>query len=282
MTRGTRKTVGAVVHAVLAWSVLLAISFPMLWALLTSFRPKADVITFPLIVWPERFTLENYFRIINDTAFVRLFINSCIVAGGTTLFVLAIATLGAYGLTRFRFRGRELMAGVVLFTYFLPSTILVIPMFLTLKTLGVLDFQPLVGLIIAYTTIALPFALWLLRLFFLALPKEVEEAARVDGASRMEIFLEIVLPQALPGIIAAGIFTFIVAFNEYLFSFIFINSEKHRTLPVGAYFIMRTSYEIEWQNVMALSVLMTVPVLIAISGFQRYLLTGFGLGGGKG
>lgn len=264
----------------LVWLSIFAISIPMLWALLTSLKPKADTLTFPVTVWPSSFTLESYRSLLVDTIFLDLFLNSMIVSVGTTALVLAVATLGAYGLTRFKFRGAELGAATILFTYFLPSTIIVVPIYLTINQLGLAD--TLTGLIVAYTTFALPLAMWMLRLFFQTLPVEIEQAARVDGASRLGLFVEIVLPQALPGIIATSLFTFIIAYNEYLFSFIFINTDARKTLPVGVNFIVKTSYEIDWNLVMAASVMMTLPVLIVIVGCQRYLLSGFGVGNTKG
>lgn len=264
----------------LVWLGIFIVAIPMLWALLTSLKPKDDTLTFPVTIWPSSFTLDSYSTLLFETTFVRLFLNSVIVATGTTVLVLIVGTLGAYGLTRFKFRGAELGAATILFTYFLPSTIIVVPIYLTINRMGLAD--TLLGLIIAYTTFALPFALWMLRLFFQTLPVEVEAAARVDGASRLGLFFEIVLPQALPGIIATSLFTFIVAYNEYLFSFIFINSDDKKTLAVGINFIVRTSYEIEWNFVMAASVLMTVPVLIVIVSCQRYLLSGFSVDNTKG
>ena len=267
-------------NTLLVWLVIAVISFPMLWAVVTSLKPKDETVSFPITFWPHRITLEAYRRLLFETPFVRLFLNSLYVASGATAVVIAAATLGAYGLTRFNFRGADLGAAMILFTYFLPSTVIVIPIYLIITALGLGD--TLTGLIIAYTTLALPFALWLLRVFFESLPREIEEAARADGASRMAIFLEIVLPQSIPGLISASLFTFIIAYNEYLFAFIFLDTESQFTLPVGVIQITKTSYEVDWNLLMAASVLMTVPVLAAIVGCQRYLLSGFGVGGAKG
>ncbi len=280
MIRYTRGDVVTLANTVFAWCVILALSSPMLWALLTSLKPKNETMTFPVTVWPDHLTLDAYRSLLFNTSFVRLFLNSFYVAAGTMVVVLIAATLGAYSLTRFRFPGRDLGATLILFTYFLPSTVIVIPIYLTVTVIGLAD--TLTGLIIAYTALALPFALWLLRVFFETLPREIEDAARTDGASRMEIFFEIVLPQAMPGLLSAGLFTFIIAYNEYLFSFVFINTESRRTLPVGMMQIIKTSYDVDWNLLMAAAFLMTVPVLAAIVGCQRYLLRGFGVGGVKG
>lgn len=278
-TPGTRS-ITAFANSIFVWAAIAALSFPMLWALLTSFKPKGETLTFPVQILPDHLTLEAYRRILFETHFLRFFLNSVLVASATTALVIFAATLGAYGLTRFHFRGKDIGAATILFTYFLPSTIIVIPIYLTINKVGLAD--TLSGLVIAYTTLALPFALWLLRTFFQSLPHEIEEAARVDGASRMAVFWEIVLPQAIPGLIAAGLFTFIIAYNDYLFSFVFINTEARRTLPTGVLLIVKTSYEIDWNLLMAASVLMAVPVLAAIVGCQRYLLSGFGVASVKG
>jgi multiple sugar transport system permease protein len=280
MMTSVLRPIGRALRVGLVWLGIFVIALPMLWALLTSLKPKSDTLTFPVTIWPESFSLESYRTLLFDTMFFQLFVNSVIVAVGTTALVLLVGTLGAYGLTRFKFRGAELGAATILFTYFLPSTIIVVPIYLTINQMGLSD--TLTGLVLSYTTFALPFALWMLRLFFQTLPVEIEQAARVDGASRLGLFFEIVLPQALPGLIATSLFTFIIAYNEYLFSFIFINSDDKKTLPVGINFIVKTSYEIEWNIVMAASVLMTLPVLIVIVSCQRYLLSGFGVGNTKG
>lgn len=275
-----RHSVMHSLRVTLIWVTILIIAGPMIWAFFTSIKPKTETLTFPLIIWPSHFTFESYRTLLFETAFLRLFWNSFVVATGTTVFVLIIGALGAYALSRFRFRGAELAAAMLLFTYFLPSTIIVVPLYLTIHEIGLSDTRT--GLIIAYTTFALPFAMWMLRLFFRTLPIEVEQAARVDGASRLGLIWEIVLPQARPGLIATGLFTFIIAYNEYLFSFIFITTDTKKTLPVGINFVVRTSYEIEWNIVMAAAVAMTIPVVAVIAACQQYLLAGFGVDKTKG
>lgn len=277
---GLRHTILHALRVTLIWITILVISGPMLWALFTSVKPKTETLTFPMIIWPSHFTLDAYYQLLVETQFLRLFWNSFVVATGTTALVLVVGSLGAYALTRFRFRFAELGAGLLLFTYFLPPTIIVVPLYLTIHKIGLSD--TLTGLVIAYTTFALPFAMWMLRLFFRTLPPEVEAAARVDGASRLGIIWEIVLPQARPGLIATGLFTFIIAYNEYLFSFIFITTDTKKTLPVGINFVVKTSYEIEWNIVMAAAVAMTIPIVAVIAGCQQYLLAGFGVDKTKG
>lgn len=271
---------GMALRSLFVWVAMLVVATPLLWALVTSVKPAQEVLAFPVTIGPQDFSLHAYGSLLFDTAFPQLFLNSLYVGLGTTAVVMLVGTLGAYALTRFRFPGAEFGAGVILFTYFLPPSIIVVPIYLIINDLGLADTRT--GLILAYTSFSLPFAMWMMRLFFRTLSVETEQAARIDGASRMAVFFEIVLPQAVPGLISTSLFTFIAAYNEYLFSFIFINTESRKTLPVGIDAIIRSSYEIDWTMVMAAVVAMTLPVLLMIVCFQRYLLSGFGVGDTKG
>ena len=261
-----------VLFTLFAWTVILLIAFPLFWMIITSLRPASELFTRPPTFFPSEYTLANYERLLFDTHFPTFFMNSSIVALGTTLLVIVVATLGAYSLVTFRYRGRRLLAQAVLFTYLLPSVILVIPLYLVMARLGLVN--SLLGLVICYATFALPFALWLLRSFMAAIPIDLESAAMIDGASRIRAFIDVILPQALPGIISTALFTFIVAWNEYLFALVLINRQLSMTLPVGI-----LSHNI---NQMTASVMMSVPLIIAFSFLQKHLTRGFGAGAVKG
>ena len=255
-----------------AWAVVLLIAFPLFWMIVTSLKLESELFTRPPTFFPSHYTLENYERLLFDTHFPVFFMNSSIVALGTTILVIVVATLGAYSLVTFRYRGRRLLAQAVLFTYLLPSVILVIPLYMVMARLGLVN--SLLGLVICYATFALPFALWLLRSFMAAIPIDLESAAMIDGASRIRAFIDVILPQALPGIISTALFTFIVAWNEYLFAMVLINRQLSMTLPVGI-----LSHNI---NQMTASVVMSVPLIIAFSFLQKHLTRGFGAGAVKG
>ena len=255
-----------------AWAVVLLIAFPLFWMIVTSLKPESELFTRPPTFFPSHYTLENYERLLFDTHFPVFFMNSSIVALGTTILVIVVATLGAHSLVTFRYRGRRLLAQAVLFTYLLPSVILVIPLYMVMARLGLIN--SLLGLVICYATFALPFALWLLRSFMVAIPIDLESAAMIDGASRIRAFIDVILPQALPGIISTALFTFIVAWNEYLFAMVLINRQLSMTLPVGI-----LSHNI---NQMTASVVMSVPLIIAFSFLQKHLTRGFGAGAVKG
>jgi multiple sugar transport system permease protein len=172
------------------------------------------------------------------------------------------------------------LAGLVLFTYLLPSVVLILPLYLMMVRIGLAN--TLSRLVIAYTTFALPYALWLLRSFMAGIPEDLEAAALIDGASRIGAFVDVVVPQALPGIISTALFTFILAWNEYLYALVLVNSERSRPLTTGVMNMLITSFNIEWSLLMAASVMMSLPLVIIFGFLQSYLTRGFGAGGVKG
>ncbi len=269
-----------VIVNVVTWTLVLLISFPMIWMVVTSLRPQSELFQIPPQVIPEHITFEHYAKLLQETPFLRYFANSMILATATTIVVVVVGTLGAYSLVRFSYRGRETLAGLVLFTYLLPSVVLIIPLYLLMVKIGLAN--TLASLVIAYTTFALPYALWLLRSFMAGIPEDLESAALVDGASRIGAFIDVILPQALPGIISTALFTFILAWNEYLYALVLVNSDEARPLTTGVMNMLITSFNIEWSLLMAASVMMSIPLIIIFAFLQSYLTRGFGAGGVKG
>jgi multiple sugar transport system permease protein len=263
-----------------AWTVILLIVLPLVWMITTSIKPQSELFLIPPAFFPEEVTFEHYRRLLTETPFLTYLRNSVILAGGTTVLVIVVATLGAHSLVRFSYPGRETIAGAVLFTYLLPSVVLVIPLYFLMAALGLVN--SLFSLVIAYTSFALPFALWLLRSFMSAIPPDLEAAAMVDGASRFRAFIDVILPQAAPGIISTALFTAILAWNEYLFALVLINSDASRPLTTGVMNMLVTSFNIEWSLLMAASVMMSVPLLVVFVFLQKYLTRGFGAGAVKG
>jgi multiple sugar transport system permease protein len=172
------------------------------------------------------------------------------------------------------------MARAVLFTYLLPHVVIVIPLYLLVAKLGIINTP--FSLIFTYTAFALPFGLWLLRSFMSAIPPDLESAALVDGASRMEAFFDIILPLALPGILTTALFTFILAWNEYLYALVMVSKDLNKTLPVGVISLLTTGFDVDWSLLMAASVLMSLPLVILFGVLQKHLTRGFGTGGVKG
>jgi multiple sugar transport system permease protein len=270
----------ALLARLVAWPLVLVIAFPLLWMLLTSIKPQVELFTTSPKFLPAAITFEHYIRLLTETPFLKYFRNSMILAVSTTVLVVAISVLGAYSLVRFRYRGRETLATLVLFTYLLPSVVLISPLYLMLVNIGLAN--TLASLVAAYMSFALPYALWLLRAFMAGIPEDLESAAMVDGASRMGAFVDVVLPQALPGIISTALFTFILAWNEYLYALVLVNSDEARPLTTGVMNMLISAFNIEWSLLMAASVMMSIPLVILFAFFQRYLTSGFGAGGVKG
>jgi multiple sugar transport system permease protein len=275
-----RRHLGLALYNLVVWVLVLTIAFPLFWMLSTALKPNEETFALPPTLLPVHPTLEQFRRLLTETPFATYFLNSVIVGLCTTALVVVIAVLGAYGLVRFRFPGRELIAHLVLFTYLLPAVLLLLPLYLIISRLGLAN--SLAGLVLAYTTFALPFALWLLRSFIAAIPIDMEDAAMIDGASRMRAFLEVVIPQALPGIISTALFTFILSWNEYLYALVFINVDSSKTLPPGVLTMLNQNQNVEWALLMAASVLMSVPVLLVFAFLQSHLTRGFGAGAVKG
>ena len=264
----------------LAILVLLAFTaFPFAWMAATAFKPSQELLYWPPRFLPEEATLANIVRLIEQTRFLVYFRNSVFVASATVLLTLAVATPGAYSLTRVRFWGRETVAATILFTYMFAPIMIIIPFYVMIRHLGIANTH--LGLILAYTALSVPFALWMLRTFFQAIPLDLEEAALTDGASRWRAVVYVILPMALPGIIATGIFTFILAWNDYIFVRILITSDELKTLPVGIADLYSSSV-VDWGMIMSSAVLVIVPVVIVFSYIQKFLVASWGSGGVKG
>jgi ABC-type glycerol-3-phosphate transport system permease component len=245
----------------------------------TSFKPSGEIFATPPGLVPARPTFDNFARLVSETRFLTFFENSAIVSAATVLLTLAVSATGAYALTRFEFRGRDSVAGLILLTYMFAPIMIIIPFYILVKQFGIVNTR--LALVLSYTTFCLPFCLWLLRSFFQSIPIELEEAALVDGAGRGRAVWYVMLPLALPGLIAAAIFTFILAWNDYLFALVLITSDDLKTLPVGVNDLFNATI-VDWGMIMAAGVVITVPAVVFFIAVQRYLIQGWGAGGVKG
>ncbi len=253
--------------------------FPLFWMGLTSVKPDREIITATPRMWTSLPHFDAYRRLFAETKFETYFFNSILVAGGSTLLTILVAVLAAYGITRFRFKGRESIATVMLFTYMFAPIMIVIPFYIMMRKLGLTNSH--LGLMLSYASFSLPFSMWLLRSFFQSIPLELEEAAMIDGASRPQAVARVVVPMALPGVIAVSIFTFIVAWNDYLFARVLIGKDELKTLPIGIQDLYESSVT-DWGVIMAAGVMITIPALVFFVSVQRYLIAGWGAGGVKG
>ncbi len=279
MARGRRK-VGAVVRRLLFWLATIVMVlwsvFPAFMVVLTSFKSRLDALRMPP-VWVFTPTLSNYKEIFELSPFGAYFGNSLIVAGSSTFIALALGSLAAYSLARFRFRGQEQLSFWIISIRMTPPVAAAIPMFILMRQLGLLDTRT--GLVIAYTTLNLPFAIWLMKGFFADIPVDLEESAMVDGCSRFGAFRRIAFPLSAPGLVATAIFCFIFTWNEFFFALI-LTGTRAQTLPVTiTSFIRETG--IMWGQMFAAAVLIMAPMVIFTLFVQKYLVRGLTLGAVK-
>jgi ABC-type glycerol-3-phosphate transport system permease component len=251
---------------------------PLLWMLFTSLKPPADLFAYPPRIF-GRYTLANFHRLLAETDFAIYLKNSIVVAGVTVFLDIVVATFGAYSLTRYRYPGKETLANITLFTYMFAPIMIIIPVYILLKELELTNSH--LGIILADTSISLPFTLWLLRAFFLSLPIELEQAAFVDGANRLQSLVYVVVPQALPGVIATSVFAFVVVWNDYLFARVLLNDRFLLTMPVGLQDIYESTI-VDWGLLMSGAVIVTIPAIIFFLIVQRFLIQGWGMGAVKG
>ena len=254
-------------------------AFPFLWMAATAFKPSQEIFTSPPAFLPREFTLDNLRRLLEQTRFATYFANSVLVAAATALLTLLIAVPGAYALTRFRFRGREAISATILFTYMFAPIMIIIPFYVLMRAFGLVNTH--IGLVLAYTAFCLPFALWLLRTYFQGIPLDLEEASLSDGATRLQTVRYIVLPVARPGVVATGTFTFILAWNDYIFARVLLAADELKTLPVGIADLYNASV-VDWGMIMSAGLLVLLPVLAVFVFLQKYLVAGWGTGGVTG
>jgi multiple sugar transport system permease protein len=259
--------------------LLVVVVFPFYWMTVTSLKGEDQMRSLVSMFWPSPIVLDNYRQLLTKTDFVTWFGNSVMVAVSSTLLAAAIGTIGAYALARLSFLGRAFMSSAVLITYLVPPTILFIPLYAQMRNLGLAD--SLAGLVAAYPSFTVPFVTWLLMGYFESIPVELEEAAMIDGATRFGAFRRVILPLAAPGVLAASLYAFTQAWNEFLYALVFITDVKLRTLPVGlSTFITGDVYG--WGYLMAGAVLTTLPVIGAYIYLQRYMVEGLTAGSVKG
>jgi len=259
--------------------LLLFVLFPFYWMTVTSFKTEDQMRSLVSMFWPSPFVVENYTQLLTKTDFAIWYRNSAFVAVSSTFLATAVGTIGAYALARLRFLGRAFLSSATLITYLVPPSILFIPLYAQIRTMGLAD--SLAGLIAAYPSFTVPFVTWLLMGYFGSIPEELEEAAMIDGATRFGAFRRIILPLAAPGVLAASLFAFTQAWNEFLYALVFISDVKQRTLPVGlSTFITGDVYG--WGYLMAGAVLTTLPVILVYTYLQRYMVEGLTAGSVKG
>jgi len=254
---------------------LAIILFPVFWMFSSSFKGPTELFARDLTLLPRVWTWENYTNVWLKTPFPTYFWNSFYVAAVTTALSVGVSIYASYAIARINFRGRFAFGMLLLVTQMFPHIMLVLPLFMIIKNLGL--FNTHAALIIAYTAFSLPFSIWMLRSFFAAIPAELEDAAAIDGASLLGTLHRVILPLAGPGIAAVAMYTFIQAWNEFLFALVFLQSQSLRTLPLGLA-SFQEEYSFRWDLLMAGSTIVSLPVLAFFLLMQRFIVQGL-LGG---
>jgi multiple sugar transport system permease protein len=265
-----------------AYSILILVSLtviiPVLWMLSTAVKTDQEIFTIPPKWVPDHLTFEAFSRIWTDYPFAQYFLNSFIVVTSATFISLLFSCLAGYGASRFNFRGKGAFLTFLLVTQMFPSIMLLIPFYKIIQSLGLVNTY--LGLILTYISFTIPFCSWMMMGYFQGIPKELDEAAAIDGCSRFRIFWQIIFPLSVPGVAATAIYSFIVGWNEYMFALVLTQSETMKTVPVGIGQLIG-QYKIMWNDMMAASLVATIPLLIFFLFFQKYLISGLTAGSVK-
>ena len=274
----SRRIKKIAVYAVVLF-YLAVVLIPLYWMLRSSISVNAEMYGQRLSIIPTEFTLAQFELALNKWHFGLFLQNTIVVAVTTTILTTVVASLAAFSLVRLRYPGRAALARSILFVYLIPGGVLFIPLFIVMQRLGLLN--TLFSLILTYQTFAIPFCTWMLIGYFRGIPPELEEAALIDGCTRLQAMRKVLIPLAAPGLVAAAIFTFTLAWNEFLYALIFINVNSARTLPVGLAGLIRGDIYL-WGPMMAGSVIAAIPVMVLYMLAQRFVVQGLAAGAVKG
>lgn len=257
----------------LIWTLI-----PIYWIFATSIKPDLLIYREPSII-PTQVTLSHYVKTLTATPFLLYMKNSFFVATSVTLIAMFCGTLSAYAITRLQFRGRTWIARAIIVTYLVPAALLFIPMFQVVQQLGLMDNT--LGLIVTYLTFTVPFATWMVTGYFKSIPMELEEAALVDGCTRLQSLVRVIFPILLPAMAVVALFSFTNSWNEFLYALIFINRDSQKTLTIGLLGLVRGD-TFPWGPMMAASLMGSLPPIIVYVISQRWVVSGLAAGGVKG
>jgi trehalose/maltose transport system permease protein len=282
-----RSPAGRMLRKLPFWLLILAIFvyalFPFYWAVRSAFTPDGELFTTPIDYWPKHPTLDNFREALSTSVFQHALLNSTIVAGAVTLISLTIGSLAAYALGRFRFRGRSAVLYLMLSMTIFPQIAILGALYTMIRDFHLYDH--LWALIFSYMIFTLPFTVWVLTSFMRGLPGDLEEAAYVDGATPLQVFYKVLLPLIAPGLVTTGLLAFIAAWNEYLYALSFIQTPNNYTVPLAITSFVGKSgstFQVPWGQIMAATVLVTLPLIAATLVLQRRILAGLTAGAVKG
>lgn len=272
--RGRERLLNAFAYALLILAILI-VFFPLAWMLSVSFRPNIEVMQMPPDWLPQVFTLEGYKKIFTTPRYLLVFFNTMLISLVVTVLSLLLGAMAAYALARFQFAGQRAVLMFLITTQMFPLVLLCIPYFRIFITLGLYDTRT--SLVVVYLTFTLPFCVLMLRSYFVNIPRDIEEAAMVDGCSRLGAIFRTLVPISYPAFVGAGLYTFLLAWNEFLFAVVLIESWENRVLTMAIYSLM-AEFVTDWNAMMAFSVLASLPLVVAFIFLQRYMVQGMTAG----
>ncbi len=276
--RASNRLWSALAYTIIVIVIMFSLG-PILWTVITSLKPEQDIVTSELQYLPQNITFDNYVAIWNRSGYPRLIGNSTVVTIITLVICMLIGTLAAYGFSRYQFRGRTTILLLYLIIRMFPVVLMIVPLWIIMRSFGLLNTH--FGLGLAYTTFLLPICIWMMKGFFDAIPPELEDAARIDGCTRLSALFRVVLPLARGGLVATSVFIGIAAWNEYLFALMFTNSQNSQTWPVGLA-LMVGEFQLPWGALSAGGVISIIPVIILFGIVQQSLVRGLTAGAVKG
>lgn len=278
MTSSPRTLAGKAVPYGILTLASVCVLIPVLWMVSTSLKDDTAIFSTPPRWIPEEITFQAFARVWSDYPFTTYFTNSVLVVGASTLVSIFFSALAGYGMSRFEFRGKGSFLTFLLMTQMFPSIMLLIPFYKIMQSAHLVNTHA--ALILTYISFTIPFCSWMMTGYFKSIPKELDEAASIDGLSKFRTFAQVVLPLAVPGVVATAIFSFITGWNEYMFALVLTQSEDMKTVPVGIGQLIG-QYKILWNDMMAASLYAVIPLVVLFVFLQRYLISGMTAGAVK-
>ena len=279
-----KKTGKKVITVILVVIVCMFALFPFVWMISTSFKTAGEVYSKTPSFIPKEATIQGYKEMLTTHSttfnFMQWLGNSVIVSLLTTVFSMVIATLGGYGISRFRFRGRGFLSYFILTTQVLPGSLLIIPLYVIMGNLQLLDTK--IGLVAAYCTFSIPFCTWMMKGFFDTIPISLEEAAMIDGCTPIQTFFQVVFPIMKPTVITVAILQAMWIWNDYLLPYLVLDLKKYKTIPIVIQYLKGGYGAVDWGTMMAMLVLAIIPIIIFYGICQKYIIEGVVAGAVKG
>ncbi|WP_199613993.1 carbohydrate ABC transporter permease [Paenibacillus alkalitolerans] len=266
-----------ITYAALALLLIFAL-FPLYWMFNTSFKPQSEIYNMVPTFWPEQFTWSAYVKLVAEKNFLANVKNSLVVSLIVALFSILFSVLAAYAISKLKFRGKRIISSGILYAYLMPRAVLFIPLYMLVSSIGLND--SIYGLILIYPTITIPYATWMLISYFKSIPDEIEEAAMIDGCSRIRTLTSIIFPLSAPGIAATFIFAFTLCWSEYLYALVVVSKSADKTITLGlADMIVGDVFA--WGPLMGGSIIASIPVVIMYLFTSKYMVSGMTVGGVK-